>query len=94
MSTRMNFILLLAAALIVAAPLLLSLPGDYEGADDMAQAAIEETGYEPWFEPLWSPPSDEVESMFFALQAAGGAGLLGFVLGRVTARRGRKPDER
>lgn len=87
MTTRMNTLLLLAAALIVAAPMLLSLPGEYEGADGQAQAAIEETGYEPWFQPLWSPPSGEVESLIFALQAALGAGVLGYVLGR---RHGRK----
>ena len=32
-------------------------------------------GYKPWFEPLWKPPSAEVETMLFALQAALGAGV-------------------
>lgn len=87
MTGRVNAILLLAAAGIVAAPLALRLPGDYAGADGQARDAIEASGYTPWFEGLWSPPSGEVESLLFALQAAAGAGVLGYVLGR---RRGRK----
>lgn len=87
MNARMNAALLLGAALIVAAPMLLSLPGEYSGSDGQAQQAIEDTGYQPWFEPLWTPPSGEIESMIFAMQAAAGAGLLGFLLGR---RQGRK----
>jgi cobalt/nickel transport protein len=31
---------------------------------------------------LWKPPSDEVESLLFSLQAALGAGFLGYVIGR------------
>lgn len=91
-SRRSNIILLLAAALIVAAPIILSLPGDYEGTDDLAAGAVEETGYQPWFEPLWSP-SEEVEGLIFTLQAATGAGLLGFILGRISTRRERRHDE-
>lgn len=86
MTKRANAVLLAAAALIVAAPMLLGLPGEYGGSDAQAQAAIEESGYQPWFEPLWSPPSGEIESMIFALQAAAGAGLLGFLLGRARRR--------
>lgn len=85
-SMRSNIILLLAAVMIVAAPIILSLPGDYGGTDDLAAEAVEDTGYEPWFETLWSP-SENVEGLIFNLQVALGAGLLGFVLGRVSARR-------
>ena len=42
-------------------------------------------GYKPWFQPLWKPPSDEVESLLFSLQAAIGAGFLGYVIGRRSA---------
>ena len=47
---------------------------------------IDEAGYQPWFEPLWTPPSKEIESLLFSLQAALGAGLLGYYVG---LRRGR-----
>lgn len=89
MSARTNLALLALAALIVAAPLALKLPGEYGGADGQAQAAIEETGYRPWFAALWTPPSKEIESLLFALQAALGAGGLGYVLGRLHERRRR-----
>ena len=91
MTTRSkNIVLLAATALLVAAPMLLNLPGEYGGADGAAKDAIVETGYEPWFEPIWSPPSGEIESLFFAFQAALGAGVLGYVLGYVKGRRGDK----
>ena len=46
-----------------------------------AGPAIEETGYQPWFNSIWEPPSGEIESLLFALQAAIGAIIIGYVLG-------------
>jgi cobalt/nickel transport protein len=66
-------------------------PADvYSGTDNAAVSAVERTdpGYRPWFEPLFRPSSPSVESGLFALQAALGAGGLGFVLGRLSGRRG------
>jgi len=51
------------------------------GADGAAAELIEASGYEPWFEPFWAPPSGEVESLLFALQAAIGAVIIGYVFG-------------
>ena len=79
------FWMLTAAAAIVAVPLVIpGLGGDFKGSDDLGTDAISEArpDYKPWFRPLWKPPSDEVESMLFALQAAIGAGFLGYVIGR------------
>ena len=58
----------------------------------MAEELITEThpDYEPWFSPIFEPASGEIESLLFALQAALGAGVIGFVLGRMTAK---KPKE-
>ncbi|HSO25818.1 MAG TPA: energy-coupling factor ABC transporter substrate-binding protein, partial [Methanobacteriaceae archaeon] len=50
-------------------------------ADGAAEKAIEETGYQPWFNSIWEPPSGEIESLLFALQAAIGAIVIGYVLG-------------
>jgi cobalt/nickel transport protein len=78
-------ILLGAAAAIVALPLLLpGVNGDFRGTDDRASEAIAAAhpGYEPWAQPVWKPPSGEIEGLLFALQAALGAGVLGYVIGR------------
>ncbi len=91
MTARMNVLLLGLAALIVAAPLVVAPDAPFGGTDDAASqvVAASNPGYEKWTEPLWQPPGKEVESSLFALQAAFGAGLLGYVLGR----RRRRSDE-
>jgi len=80
-AARKNMLLLAAAGLIMAGPLF-GVSGAFKGSDDLGTEAIEATGYRPWFKPIWTPPSDEVESLLFALQAALGAGVLGYVIGR------------
>lgn len=57
---------------------------EWGGADGEAEGVIEElTGgtYEPWFQPLWEPPSGEIESLLFSLQAAIGAIIIGYFFG-------------
>ncbi len=84
---RINLILLGLVVAIAALPLLLpvtrGLAEPFAGADAQAQAAITQSNpdYRPWFSPLWEPPSGEIESFLLALQAALGAGLLGYYLG-------------
>ena len=81
-----NTILVILVILLAALPLWLLPHAGFEGADGQAEEAILELNpdYEPWFSPLLEPASGEVESMLFALQAAIGAGIVGFVLGRIT----------
>ena len=78
-------LLLAAAGLIALLPLLAPGGGErtFGGSDDRATAAIAQLapGYRPWIEPAWKPPSPTVESLLFALQAAAGAGFLGYYLG-------------
>ncbi|MDQ1288932.1 MAG: cobalt/nickel transport protein [Actinomycetota bacterium] len=94
--------LLLVAGIVAlfAVPLALrpGVPADsggesYAGTDSVASELVEKSGYTPWYEPVFEPSSPEVESGLFALQAAAGAGALGFVLGRLSARRRTPPDE-
>ena len=80
-AARKNILMLSATALIMALPLFM-VHGSFKGSDDQGTEAIEATGYQPWFKPIWTPPSSEVESLLFALQAAFGAGVLGYVIGR------------
>jgi cobalt/nickel transport protein len=90
-----NVALLLLAAAIVLLPLLApQLEGaSFAGADGKAQALIEsiEPEYRPWAAPLWAPPGQEVESLLFALQAAIGAGVLGYCLGLRRGKRRARP---
>lgn len=83
------FILAIVGALAVV-PLFIHRGGGaaFNGADNNAAELITEInpGYQPWFTPVWEPPSGEVASLLFSLQAALGAGLIGFYFGRRSAR--------
>ncbi|OQA43277.1 MAG: Cobalt transport protein CbiN [Chloroflexi bacterium ADurb.Bin325] len=69
--------------LLAVAPLFLHRDSEFGGADGEAETAITEIApdYEPWFSPLWEPPGGETESLLFALQAALGAGFIGYFFG-------------
>ena len=73
-----NLILIVLVVLLAALPLWLLPNAEFGGADGQAEEVILE------------PASGEVESLLFALQAAIGAGVVGFVLGRIT----KKPEKR
>jgi len=70
---------------------------EWGGADGEAEGVIKDlTGgsYEPWFEPLWEPPSGEIESLLFSLQAAIGAIVIGYFFGYYRGRQSRsRPEE-
>ena len=87
-----HIILLGLVALIIALPLIVYAgkgeeEGYFGGSDDAGCEAIEETGYHPWFNPIWEPPSGEIESLLFALQAAIGAIIIGYFMGYNKARK-------
>ncbi|TXS58123.1 energy-coupling factor ABC transporter substrate-binding protein [Streptomyces sp. t39] len=93
---KINTLLVLIVVALAVLPLALGL-GDHKeepftGADAQAETAITELDpeYEPWFSPLYEPPSGEVESALFALQAAIGAGVLAYYFG---LRKGRRQGE-
>ena len=84
---RTNLVLLSIALLLAILPLLLPLPSGlkepFSGTDDQSRKVIVASNpdYRPWFQPLWEPPSGEIENLLFVLQAALGSGLLGYYLG-------------
>ena len=84
---KKNIVLILIIAVIAVVPLYLCKDAEFGGADGQAEEVIIEMqpDYQPWFEPFIEPASGEIESMLFALQAAIGAGIVCFVLGRITA---------
>ena len=93
MKRHQNLILLIAVVLLAVFPLwLVQKPAPdadgkeieiFAGADDQAKDLIGEIApdYQQWFEPLIEPASGEIASLLFALQAALGAGFIGYYLG-------------
>lgn len=86
---KRNLLMLLAVVALAILPLIIHHGGDAEfsGADSQAETVISalRPDYKPWASAIWTPPSAEIESLLFALQAAIGAGLVGFYFGRKTA---------
>lgn len=106
MKNRINLLLILGVILLSVLPLwLVQAPsGDadgqptelFAGADDKAKDMIGSINpdYKPWFSPILEPASGEIASLLFALQAALGAGVIGYYLGvSVTRDRMRREAE-
>ncbi|AVX21547.1 MAG: energy-coupling factor ABC transporter substrate-binding protein [Bacillota bacterium] len=89
---KQNLILLLMAVVLSLGPLVLLPNAPFAGADGQAEEVISQLrpDYKPWFQNFWQPPSGEVESLLFALQAALGSGFIGYYLGYL---RGKKQAE-
>lgn len=81
--THKNMLIVIAILLITVLPLIIKSNADFAGADGAAEGVIQEinSNYEPWFNAFWEPPSEEIESLLFALQAALGTGVLGYYIG-------------
>lgn len=83
MKARNGWLLAMAVVLIVGSVLIGSHreEAEFSGADGQAMAAIITLNpdYQPWFDFIWEPPP-EIASGLFALQAALGAGVLGYYL--------------
>jgi cobalt/nickel transport protein len=98
MKRYQNILLILAVILLGALPLwIVERPATgpdgkevelFAGADDKARDMISEINpdYQPWFESMIEPASGEIASMLFALQAALGAGFIGYYLGSAVTR--------
>lgn len=84
-----NLVLIFIVVALAVFPLVVNKNAEFGGADGQAEAVITELhpDYQPWFSSIWEPPSGEIESLLFALQAALGAGFIGYYVGYC---RGRK----
>ena len=80
---KKNLLLAFIVVLLAVVPLFISKNAKFGGSDDNAKAAINQidTNYKPWFTPIWTPPSGEIASLLFSLQAAIGAGFIGYYFG-------------
>lgn len=80
---KKNILLILAILILAIFPLILEKGAHFGGTDNEAKTAITEidSNYKPWFHSIWKPPSSEVESLLFSVQAAAGAGFIGYFIG-------------
>lgn len=94
MKSRWQNVLLLSAVIVLITWPLLTVrapdvsPGSepaeiFAGADSQAEGVIRQLApdYRPWAAPLMEPPSSEIETLLFALQAVLGAGFIGYYIG-------------
>lgn len=82
--SKKNITIIIICIVLIIAPFFLASNGEFQGADGQAGDLITEIDgdYEPWFESLWQPPSGEVESFLFSMQAALGAGFIGYYIAK------------
>jgi cobalt/nickel transport protein len=83
---KLELITLGVIVMFIAAFAYTSSSGNHEwgGADDQSANVINDLthgSYHPWFNSVWTPPSPEIESLLFALQAAFGSLIIGYFLG-------------
>ena len=90
-SAKVNLLLVFLVIVLIAAPLVIKQGAEFSGADGQAEEVIAQIqpDYQPWFQLLWEPPSGEIESLLFALQAAIGSGFIGYYFGYARGRRSR-----
>ena len=65
----------------------------FVGTDSVVVDIMDEQGAKPWFQPIFEPGSGELESGLFALQAAVGAGIVGFALGNLRGRKAARDED-
>ena len=82
-STFINVVIIVLIVLITVIPLVINKSAEFGGADGAAGDVITDINpdYQPWFESIWSPPSGEIESLLFALQAVIGSSIIFFIIG-------------
>jgi cobalt/nickel transport protein len=84
---KRHIIMLIMVAVIIIFPLALynghTSSGEiFSGSDSQGTDLITSEGYKPWFSSIWEPPSPEIESLLFSLQAAIGALIIGYYKGK------------
>ncbi len=86
---KIALICLVLCVIIAIIPLTTIKDSEFGGADGAAEEAITQIDkdYEAWYSPILEPPGGETESLLFCLQAALGAGVFGYGMGYLVARK-------
>lgn len=89
---KKNLVLIAIVVILAIIPLFVQRGAEFGGADGQAEKVITQINpeYEPWFTSFWEPPSGEIESLLFAVQAALGAGFIGYFMGYSKGKRSRE----
>ena len=94
MNAKHYAVLLAVMVVLFALPLILLQDAEFSGADGNAADEIESSGYEPWITPFWEPPSGEIESLLFSVQAAIGAVIIGYFVGYERGKRAQLKEKK
>ena len=80
---KKNLVLIGIVVILAIIPFFVQKGAEFGGADGQAEKVITQINpaYKPWFTSFWEPPSGEIESLLFAVQAALGAGFVGYFIG-------------
>jgi cobalt/nickel transport protein len=80
--SKQGLLFIVLAVLLAAVPLVMHNGVEFVGADDKAKGIISEINpnYQPWFSSVFEP-TGEAETFLFSLQAALGAGFIGYFFG-------------
>lgn len=80
---KKNLVLIGIVVILAVIPFFVQKGAEFGGADGQAEIVITQIDpeYKPWFTSFWEPPSGEIESLLFAVQAALGAGFVGYFIG-------------
>jgi cobalt/nickel transport protein len=91
-----NWLLIGGVVSLTLLPLFIVKEGKFGGADDQGKEAITviKPDYKPWFESVITPASGEIAGLLFALQAALGAGVLGYAIGWYKGKHESRSSER
>ncbi len=94
MMFKRNLLIIFIVIILTIIPLVVKKDAEFGGADGLAEEYIStlDPDYEPWFNSIWEPPSGEIESLLFALQAAIGSGFIFYFFGYYMGKRRRMVD--
>lgn len=91
---KRSLLLLVVAVLLTVAPLLFIPHSDFGGTDGQAEKTIQVIAphYQPWAQTIFEPPGGEVETLLFSVQAAVGAGVIGYIIGVYKGRANKREE--